>query len=797
MRVIARRTYDLATYARRALLIVAGVWLASTTSFVSAAQDGEEAADRELEEVVVSARKREERLQNLPGSAAALTADCIEDIGGISNLRDLTDQIAGITITEGQLPEVTEPSIRGAGQARNRMSVSATGIYRNGAYIAGKGIGGRNFTRMDSFDLEQVEVYRGPQGAMYGRNALGGAIHLITKRPTDEFTADVGLTMGNNERVQYEGIVNIPVNDIFATRFSYVNDDYDDGFYKDVNGDPVDVDSYEQARASFRFHPGNWNVNYVYDHMDSENTPVINVNVAQAVRDANNNDPYQTLINSVHEGFHKIDNHSLQVEYQLPSGKLSWVSNVRTREQGWDQDPDHDDGTVALASRSNLNMNRTDEDLTYHQLLYIPDANDRFSWLVGADNYTSDTTESVIVYFPHISASTLNQFNDPTGLVYDAYIDIEQDSWSVFGQFEYYVPGMPLSLSAEIRYAADDVSGNVAIYQPYQGCAKTLGQTPCTSVVGGDDYKNVPWAVTATWEFEQLPEMLSSALVYAKAGSSYRHGGLNLSAGLPSDAFAVKPTYLEEESLTYEIGFKSRWFHNQMSLNVALFQTEYKDFLNTTTNGCPDLCPYLDPDTFQPLGYNPDGSRIEVNPTGQDGLASGTSFFIDNIGDVDAWGYEIELQSKTYLGSGELRNTIGFSRQLGSIESIRSDVSPANLGVLGASLNHLRPKQWKVSSRYNVPLPIGNGINFVAVASWISERGGNQELPPAGGGPAVELDNFERINARLGLAAKRWSFFVEGSNINDELYLLNNTSAGLTRVSDPAYYSATLTWRFN
>ncbi len=109
--------------------------------------DGEATAraDATIEEVIVSARKREERLQDLPGSAAVLTSDFIEDIGGIENLRDLTDQIVGITINETQSRMLSEPSLRGAGQSRNRAAVSATGLYRNGAYFASQSLGGKNF----------------------------------------------------------------------------------------------------------------------------------------------------------------------------------------------------------------------------------------------------------------------------------------------------------------------------------------------------------------------------------------------------------------------------------------------------------------------------------------------------------------------------------------------------------------------------------------------------------------------------------------------------------------------------
>ncbi len=786
----------------RALAWVAGVLLLGTAG-AAAASSGDVADDpgasRAIEEVVVTARKREESLQDLPGSAAALTSGFLDDVGGIQSLRELTDKIPGITITEGQLPEVSEPSIRGAGQARNRMSTSATGIYRNGAYVAGKGLGGRNFTRADAYDLEQVEVYRGPQGALYGRNALGGAIHLRTRRPSDGWKGEVGLVLGENERTQYEVLVNAPITESFSSRFSFVRDEFEDGFYDDADGNPVDTSLYEHARGSFRLDLDRWEVNYVYDYMDDQGTPAININPNPAVREANDDDVFQTLINSEHSNRHEVHNHSLQIDLDMDAGTVSWVANYRDRKMGWVRDPDHGDGTINQATRPNVNINETREDLLYHEFRFVSDGSRSLRWLLGADYYDADTSESIVVLFPQLSAATLNRFNDPTGLVYDSFIDVQQESWAVFGQVEYSLDSVPLTLSTELRYAVDDIGGDVAIYQPYQGCAQTLGQPPCTSVEDDQEYRNSPWTITASWAFEELPGAMTAARAYAKVGTSYRHGGLNLSAGLPSNAFPVKPTYGEETSITYEIGVKTGWLGDRLRLNADVFLTEYEDFLNTTTNGCPELCPYLDPETFQPLGFNPDGSRIETTQDGDDGLPSGTAFFIDNIGDVEAWGYEVEMDSSVSVGRGQLHASLGYSRQLGEIESIRPDVSPANVELEGERLNRLRPKQFKATTRYHYPLGGGlfRGVSAVAVASWVVEKGGIQELPQAGGGDARYLDDVSRLDIRVGLESRRWELFIEGNNVTDEEYVLNENGAGVFRINDPALYAVSFKWRFN
>lgn len=794
---IARRVARARTTgaAGAAMLILA--FAAPGHSWAEQAQRAEANA-RIIEEVVVTARKRQENLQDLPGSAAVLTAGFLDDVGGIKSLRDLTDKIPGITITEGQLPEVTEPSIRGAGQARNRMSVSATGIYRNGAYIAGRGLGGRNFTRADSYDLQQVEVYRGPQGAMYGRNALGGALHFLTQRPTDTWSGELGLTLGENDRMQYEVLMNAPLGDGWSSRFSYVRDEYDDGFYRDVDGNPVDTALYQHGRGSLTFRSERLEANYVYDYMDDEGTPAINVNQAPVMREANDNDFFQTLINTEHSNQHKVHNHNLQLDYPVDMGTLSLVSNYRDRDLSWERDPDHDGGNLNLATRPNVNINQTDEEMYYNELRFVSDGTSNTRWVLGADHYKSDTSESVIVFFPLLIDTTTNLFNDPTGLVYDSFIDVRQKSWAVFTQLEHEFEEVPLTLSGEVRYAEDDVSGDVATFQPFQGCAQTLGEDPCTAVDDERKYRNMPWTMTASWDIQSLPEVLASARAYAKVASSYRHGGLNLSAGLPSNAFPVKPTYGEEKSLTYEIGLKSAWIDNRVLFNISVFFTEYEDFLNTTTNGCPDLCPFLDPENFQSLGYNPDGSRVETNANGEEGVPSGVSFFIDNIGDVEAWGFEAELQTNTSVGAGVLETSLGYSRQRGDIKSINPDVSPANEELDGERLNKLRPNQVKANARYGYPIAFGGARNLhvFAAATWVYESGGLQELPPAGGTPR-SFDDVSRLDIRMGIEGERWELFLEGRNVTDETYILNEEANGIIRVSDPSHYSAGFKWRFN
>jgi len=136
------------------------------------------AADSDLETIYVTARKRTERLQDIPDSITALTADVIQS-ADIQNVKDVAVRVPNVSIVEAQQPGVALINIRGVGQARNGeppVAVVVDGVQISNAYEI----------TQDLFDVERIEVLKGPQGAVYGRNAIGGAINIITKQPTNE-----------------------------------------------------------------------------------------------------------------------------------------------------------------------------------------------------------------------------------------------------------------------------------------------------------------------------------------------------------------------------------------------------------------------------------------------------------------------------------------------------------------------------------------------------------------------------------------------------------------------------------
>lgn len=172
---------------------------------------------RTLEEVLVTARKRTESLQDSPITVSAYGRTQLEDTG-VSNLKDLTGIVPNLDLQSGNgVNRDANPYIRGIGQRETRVTVdSGVGIYINGIYIARA-----SGALLDFVDIEQVQVLRGPQGTLFGKNTTGGAIVVDTVKPEQEFGGYIEAVGGNLSRQNVRGSINIPlVEDVLASRFS-------------------------------------------------------------------------------------------------------------------------------------------------------------------------------------------------------------------------------------------------------------------------------------------------------------------------------------------------------------------------------------------------------------------------------------------------------------------------------------------------------------------------------------------------------------------------------------------------
>src|SRR5690606_5206644 len=201
-----------------AAAVAAVLGLAGQQSAV--AQSGASAA---LEEVIVTSRRREENLQDVPASVVGLSAEDIE-VRGMQRIEDLSVTIPNVSLLGGSF-------------GVNQASFTMRGIPRVSTFVDGiwqattSGLLLRNLV-----DIERIEVLRGPQGTLFGRDSTGGAIRIVTRRPAEEFGVRGSATIGSHDRRDLQLAVDVPVTDTFRTKWSVANL-YRDGFVKSITID--------------------------------------------------------------------------------------------------------------------------------------------------------------------------------------------------------------------------------------------------------------------------------------------------------------------------------------------------------------------------------------------------------------------------------------------------------------------------------------------------------------------------------------------------------------------------------
>jgi iron complex outermembrane receptor protein len=208
-----------------------------------------------LEEVVVTARRREENLQDLPLSIAAITGDQMQT-QGIYSIEDAGDFVPNVTLTQSERANNTRVVIRGiGGGGPDPVEVFGSGMYIDGHYIPNSQGG-----FLSTLDIERVEVLRGPQGTLFGKNVTGGAVNIISAKPGPDFDSSLTLRAAEHGQQDLRGMINFPISDTVFARISLATEQLD-GYYYNRNLD-IDTNGKDMSAitGAIRFTPGNWTI---------------------------------------------------------------------------------------------------------------------------------------------------------------------------------------------------------------------------------------------------------------------------------------------------------------------------------------------------------------------------------------------------------------------------------------------------------------------------------------------------------------------------------------------------------
>lgn len=509
---------------------------------VGAQEQGLASGDTALGEIVVTAQRREERLQDIPIQIAAMGEQAIQD-AGIRSTSDVVAQVPNMTFDRGDTYRSNFITMRGLTQINNADPPIAFVL---------DGVPQTNQQQLSTplFDLERVEIVKGPQGALYGRNAVGGAINVITTPPTNEFNGVATATYGRGDTLDIGAGVSGPlVKDVLMVRVSATHKSSDGLIENDFRGDKVDFIGHDDAiRGRLLFTPGEaLKVDLRGEYTDFKGGS----NSYSAVFSGDPNDFVHPQFNF--PAFAEGRNYSgtLKVDYDFGAATLTSITDVADYLQHNRADldfrnpVDSPSGIFGLGFQAGQGQDQSIK--TFSQEVRLVSRSDQpLRWLVGT-NYLATHRNLRTRAFVDIT-STPDQIDIAPLVFVDKWEDNHNDAYGVFAQLDYDL-GDSLTLTGGIRYDKD----------------KRKQQDVYSSAVRKASFDRVQPKATLTWKPTR------DALVYATFSTGFRSGGYNApQVGVP----VFKAETLEN----YEVGFKSSWADRKVTLNGALFQMDVKNY---------------------------------------------------------------------------------------------------------------------------------------------------------------------------------------------------------------------------
>ncbi len=496
-------------------------------------------------EVIVTAEKREENVQDIPSSITVLGEQELED-AGVNSLNDIAGNTPNLSLFSfGDSRYFNNYSIRGLSNF-NFLSRDAAGFFVDDVpYDYG------SFLDVDLLDLARVEVLRGPQSTLYGRNAQAGVVNIITRKPTNDFEFKTLASYGEFDDLDFQASVNAPlVEDNLFLRLSggYANrDGYIDNTFLDRN---IGGQQGGSGRARLLWTPNpNWEVaiNAAFDDYDDD-APVLLLDTESNITETEQD----------FDGFNRLNSNtqSLKVSYDNDNFRFTSITARRFSDQETRFDGD--------STTADLIIGVSDFDSTvFSQELRLQSSNpEQFQWLVGGYFEARDfnaTGEGLI-----FGNDLPPQAGFPGRSRTDAEID--QDTYAIFGQGSYQLT-KAFSLTAGLRYEAvnNTLENRDRIFELADGSGMMATATSLSDIYQDDDQLLPRFALEYVFT--------SDAKLYGSIARGYKPSGINYRAENESTI-----RFDTESSWNYELGLKTSWLKDRLTASFAFFHTDVSDY---------------------------------------------------------------------------------------------------------------------------------------------------------------------------------------------------------------------------
>ena len=707
-----------------------------------------------IEEVVVTAQHRAQSIQDVPITVTAIGADELE-AGNIFDAHSLAANVPGMTLGEFA-PGQSLISLRGVSSSDDGAGLdNSAALFLDGVYI------GRNAgINFDMFDLERIEVLKGPQGTLFGRNAIGGAINVVTSKPTEEASGKAALTVGSEGILRYQGMYSGSLSDNLSGKI-VVNHREHDGYVRNtlLNLDVQDEDQTSaRGQLLWRNESSEWLLSADYmedDRADTGRAPIVNGNFDYigTARSLGAGVPGTNA--SPVEGFNIRDASgiSLQGDIEFANGKLTTITGLRNVETSWEMQ------SVGAPLGGGFNLaagvfgldviDDIEEEIdTFSQeFRWTSDLNGNFNYVAGVYFFTEDTDRQEQFRIDRNTTATgqLVVGNEWTRTQNEttSYAIYSQGTWDLNEQWKLSVGG---------RFTKDDrdyiaSATNCALSDAEIVAAGFADASNCTfggRRVGGS-LRIIAEAFIAptSGDWDDFSPMISlqyrpndNVMYFGTVSTGYKSGGFAGSQGVQSAA----TTPVEPEGVTnIELGFKGDFLEDTLRFNGTIFQMDYDD--------------------LQVVRFGPVPSSV-----------FGT-FQTTNIGSADIKGVELDF---IWYATDRLR----LSGNYAYLDSEANDLvlngfnGPSDFS--GLELRQSPKNTYNLIANYNLPTASGEYDFRIQYSHTDSQH---FDFATAADTRASEADI---IDARITWLSsdEKYSVALWGQNITDEEYVTHSYRIG-------------------
>jgi iron complex outermembrane recepter protein len=730
----------------------------------------------QLEEVVVTAQHRAENVQDIPISVSALGADSLKK-ADIFDAGSIAQNVPGMAYAEFS-PGQANISMRGVSSVDDGAGLdNSTALFLDGVYI-GRGAS----INFDMFDLDRIEVLRGPQGTLFGRNAIGGAINVVSAKPTDELSIKAGATVGNEGILRYQGYLSGPFSDALKGKITLSHREHD-GYVRNLilNKDQQDEDQTSvRAQLLLSLDSSEWLLSV--DSMEDERedmgrTPVVNGNfdylsvLAKLGAGARESAaPIDGFSNREASGF------SLQGDIEFTSGVLTTITAFRQAETDWEMasigapagggsDFLDDDPTTNDVFGVDVNDDIVEDIDTFSQeIRWTSTLDGNFNYTAGFYYFTEETDriEQFKLDRNSISAGQVTLGNEYAGTFN------ETTSYAVYGQGTWELSEQ-WSVTVGARYTVDEkdytaVSVNCDLVR--DGDPSVLGTqfenfTACAGIGGSLNIIAEAFEASTNEDWDDFSPKFAmqyrpqdNLMFFASVSKGFKSGGFGGSQGV--QAAATQPVD-PETAINWEFGVKTDVLDDSLRINATTFYTDYED--------------------LQVVRFGPVA-----------GTAFG-AFQTTNIGSADITGVEVEVTWFLWDGFNIEANYAYLDTE---VNDLILDTAGGQIDASGSDLRQAPQNSYSVAFNYNVETSVGF-VDFNLSFSHADEQLNdyiNQN---------TTIDAYDLVGSRLSWTSpnEEWEVALWGKNLTDKDYFSHTYVIGPGVIGSwaaPRTYGLSVNW---